>query len=283
MKKLRDLWERFGGVISSIFKIVMTLGAVIVLGGLMFGWFEEKPDVEEVDKLKDIRGNIEVLYRYVDEVSETPTVSYDLLVKDPFMSAEDMELLLLDMVEKDKEVVKEETGNKYWGSEFNIYTRQVVYDLSLNPPYTATYGHKDGYEETTLKRLSNYRNHELESYYSPMYPETDDEGNEKKVMLSDKDYELFLRINELREVTGQDFGSGLTAYLEYDLGIEVESEKYFEMFTKYEEFYDRALNANEPSNMYDGMRDYMYEVYQEEDKKFYDYLYERYGDPNELY
>lgn len=279
---IRRFWDRFGGIIGSFLKIVLTLGSVVVLLGLFFGWFEEKPDTEEVDALKDLRGKVEVLYRYVDEVSGKPTVSYDLLLKDPFMDTVDLEWLLEDMVEKDKEKVKEETGDKYWGSEFEIYTRKLVYEKSLNAPFKATYGHKDGYELTTQKRLSNYRNHELRLNYSPMYVTYDNDGNEKKVMYNEKDYEKFLRLMELIEVTDGNYETGLMSYVVHDLGIEYGTDEYYEVYRKWDKFFTLGYDTGEPMNMYNDMRDYLFEVYKSDDKKMYRYLYEMYGDPNEF-
>ena len=279
---LRNFWDRFGGVIGNVTKIVLTVGSIFIMIGLFFGWFEEKPDEVSVDNLKDIRGKVEVLYRYVDEISGKPTVSYDLLLKDPFMSSDDLKLFLEDLVEKDKEKVKEETGDKYWGSEFDIFSRKIMYELSLNAPFYATYGHEDGYDVTTEKRLSNYRNHELKLVYSPLYVTYDGEGNEKKVMYDDKDYVKFLRLLELIELTDGNYSTGLKAYLENDLGLEYGTEAYTTAKDKWDAFFTRGYDVGEPVNMYDDTRDYLYEVYKKDDKKLYNYLYERYGDPNEF-
>lgn len=280
---IRRFWDRFGSVIGSFLKITFTLGSVVVILGLFFGWFEEKPDKEEVDALKDLRGKVDVLYRYVDVISGKPTVSYDLLLKDPFIEPYELEMVLEEMVEKDKEKVKEETGDKYWGSEFDIYTRAVVYDMSLNAPFSATYGHKDGYDVTTERRLSNYRNHELNLLYQPMYLSVDDSGNEKKVMYSDEDFLKFLRFLELIELTDGSYETGMLTYIVYDLGITYATDDYYNAYDKWDKFFTIGYDTNEPMSMYVGMRDYLYEVYKTEDKKLYKYLYDRYGDPNEYY
>lgn len=280
---LRNFWDRFGGVIGTVLKITLTLGSVVVMLGLLLGWFEEAPDEEELDALKGLRDKVEVLYRYVDEVSGKPTVTYELHLKDPFLEAYQVELILEDIVEKDKEKVKEETGDKYWGSYFEIYTRKVVQEMSLNAPFYASYGHVDGYELTTERRLSNYKNHELYLNYTPMYLQEDSEGNGKKIMYNDEDYLKFLRLTELMELTNGDFETGLKTYVEYDLGLEYGSDAYYEAYDKYDKFFTIAFDTNEPMNMYTDMRDYLYEIYKENDKKLYKYLYDNYGDPNEFY
>lgn len=280
---LRAFWDRFGGVIGNVLKITLTVGSVVVMLGLFLGWFEEKPDEEEVDALKDLRGKVEVLYRSVDTLSEKPTVTYDLLLKDPFIESYELEMVLEEIVEKDKEKVKEETGEKYWGSSFDIFTRRVIHEMSLNAPFTATYGHKDGYDVTTEKRLSNYRNHELDLFYTPMYLTIDDEGNEKKVMYNDDDYLKFLRLIELMELTDGSYETGLLTYIEHDLGITHGTDQYYEAFDKWDKFFTIGYDTNEPMNMYAEMKGYLYEVYKADDKKLYNYLYERYGDPNEDY
>lgn len=270
MKKIRYFFEeindKFGGKLGTIFKLLISLGSLVLILGLFLGWFEGAATESGIENDTSYLEMYDVLSTVDIGQPEKSAIKKDILLKNPFISEIDLDNLTDFIIENEKARVKEETGNDMYALELNIYTREIVYSQNLAPPGKLYYQHKDGWLASFDKRLAGYKNHvkDINMFYATILLQDD--------YMSDEEYKDFLRVMELSALLDDSTDRGIRAHVLYDLKVPKDSDAFYDKVSFYEDLLFKQLNDGEPGNMYVGSGGYLLEYYQEMDPKFYDYI-----------
>lgn len=296
--KAGDFWYAHGDKVKMILQILVMIGSVLVMVGLVLGWFVPADEKREEEKLlnRDFGEDYELLSE-----RDLPTLgkygkSMSILIKDPFMSRYDLEVLVEYLVETEKERLKEsdleeEIGQKLHAMEIKIYHRRVVYEEDLEPRGIVFYQHKDGWIasfEKGIGKFKKYKNHEYDITYKLMeeqFRKTEEElvgmdvDDDEKVStyLNDEEYEMFMEILLYSVLRGRaDLLDGVYPYIvkNYGLTKDKHTEEYFKKEQILKERMMESKRYGEPSDLYGDNAEYLLEYYKVAEPEIYEFIHD---------
>lgn len=265
--KFKDLKDAYGDTVGSVMKIIVTIGSLLVVCGLVFGWFEKGLSEDSgSNETSDIYlGMYTVLNETVSGLGKNKGLKKEILLLDPFLTESDFDGIVSFLINNDKKMFKEVNKVNVNNIEYSFYTREVNYLDGLAPVGVATYGHQKGIENNLDKKpnYSNYVTKKNMFYYN---------SENKEDYLTGEAYEDFKGMLKMTELIGGNHEVGVEYFLVFYKGLNREADTFYDKNKKTFSELIQQFENGEQSNLYEGTGPYLRELIEETDKPLYDFI-----------